>query len=145
MRVELLDAETIAVAEGAAVLTADGAAVDVTLDETGTAVVTGMYQTLPLADADAVRLVGRDWPLLRVVVMVETTVVEAGADADELAGLVAVLLETLSDGDGRSCARHPWKASRPRPSKALVWSLNSILKIDDLATVTERLCFSRPS
>ncbi|GAC96722.1 translation initiation factor subunit [Pseudozyma hubeiensis SY62] len=52
------------------------AGADEVVDVTGIAVITGTYQTLPLNDAEAVRLEGSDCPLERVVVMVDTTVVE---------------------------------------------------------------------
>lgn len=72
----LLDDVWVAGAVALAVAVADGPTV------TGMAVVIGMYHTLPLEDAEAVRLVGSDWPLDNVVVMVDITVVEATESVD---------------------------------------------------------------
>lgn len=67
----------------------EAAGADEDVDVTGIAVITGTYQTLPLDDAEAVRLEGSDCPLERVVVMVDTTVVEATMGDAEVAACVA--------------------------------------------------------
>lgn len=90
------------------------------------------------------RLVGSDCPLVSVVVMVDTTVVEDGAGAEDAVGVVgAALPEMLAVDEGwAGCcpwAKHTCKASRPRPRTVPMRFLSIILMDLDWALSRKRL------